>query len=277
MKPFVVNRHGRIVFPFNFFPELDVSVFDTLEQFEAVIRRDFEDKARSVRDIVAQLDLRAYPSRYELLRDVAAHLFWAHRYPMTLYERRPVRWRDVPRRRPGVFLPVPRPSVPDPATAVIEAGYRALPPRWDDGTEHTIFGLLLDVFRDGKEPELVRQPLLPMVAEAMGDPQFLAYEIVAYDRDYPLSREDDVLGYGHRVPELEALMRQAMVLHNQCPWDREATRLTPLAALTEDAMVLVLHPRSVEVHRFLDRVKRGRVPAPSRRASAALRHPAVPV
>src|SRR5262245_57098680 len=45
MKPFVVNRYGRIVFPFNFFPELDFSVFQSLEQFAAVIRRDFEEKA----------------------------------------------------------------------------------------------------------------------------------------------------------------------------------------------------------------------------------------
>jgi len=45
MKPFVVNRYGRIVFPFNFFPELDFSVFGTLDQFAAVIKRDFEEKA----------------------------------------------------------------------------------------------------------------------------------------------------------------------------------------------------------------------------------------
>ena len=37
MKPFVVNRYGQIVFPFNFIPELDFSVFETLEQFAAVI------------------------------------------------------------------------------------------------------------------------------------------------------------------------------------------------------------------------------------------------
>jgi len=45
MKPFVINRYGRIVFPYNFFPALDFSVFETLDQFAAVIRRDFEDKA----------------------------------------------------------------------------------------------------------------------------------------------------------------------------------------------------------------------------------------
>ena len=36
MKPFVINRYGRIVFPFNFFPELDFSAFQTLEQFAAL-------------------------------------------------------------------------------------------------------------------------------------------------------------------------------------------------------------------------------------------------
>ena len=29
MKPFVVNRHGRLVFPSNFLPELDFSVLPT--------------------------------------------------------------------------------------------------------------------------------------------------------------------------------------------------------------------------------------------------------
>ena len=45
LKPFVINRYGRMVFPCNFFPELDFSVFQTLHQFNAVIRRDFGEKA----------------------------------------------------------------------------------------------------------------------------------------------------------------------------------------------------------------------------------------
>lgn len=32
MKPFVINRYGRMVFAFNFPPELDFSVFETLER-----------------------------------------------------------------------------------------------------------------------------------------------------------------------------------------------------------------------------------------------------
>jgi hypothetical protein len=70
MKRFVINRHGRIVLPFNFFPERDFSVFETLEQFDAVIKREFEEKARREADIVSRLDTGAYQSRYELLRDV---------------------------------------------------------------------------------------------------------------------------------------------------------------------------------------------------------------
>jgi len=56
MKPFVINRYGRIVFPESFFPELDFSVFDTLDQFAAVIKRDFEEKAPSETDIVARVE-----------------------------------------------------------------------------------------------------------------------------------------------------------------------------------------------------------------------------
>src|SRR5207249_1415616 len=92
MKPFVINRYGRMVFPFSFFPELDFSVFETLDQFAAVIRRDFEDKAPSENDIVSKVDAGDYTSRYELLRDLALNLFWVNRYAMTMYEKRPTRW-----------------------------------------------------------------------------------------------------------------------------------------------------------------------------------------
>ncbi len=53
LKPFVINSHGRIVFPGNFFPELDFSVFKSLKQFAAVIRRDFGEKAPTDVEIAA--------------------------------------------------------------------------------------------------------------------------------------------------------------------------------------------------------------------------------
>src|SRR5207249_4374613 len=120
---------------------------------------------------------------------------------------------------------------PGPATAVMEAGYRALRPTWDADTEQTIFGLLLDVFRNQKGAELGARAIVLTVAEAIADPDALVYEILDYDPDYPVYRFDDVVGYSHHVPELEALMRHAMVLHNEFPWSREDTRLTAVSAL----------------------------------------------
>jgi hypothetical protein len=81
------------------------------------------------------------------------------------------------------------------------------------------------------------------------------YEVLGFDPDYPVYRYDDVVGYRHDVPELEALMRHAMVLHNEFPWNREDTRLTAVGALGPDDVVLLLYPRSVEVSQFVRRVQ----------------------
>ena len=56
MKPFVVNRHGHLVFPSNFFPELDFSVLESLSQLSSVIKRDFEAKAPTGTDIVDRIE-----------------------------------------------------------------------------------------------------------------------------------------------------------------------------------------------------------------------------
>ena len=255
MKRFVVDRHGRIVFPFNFFPALDVSVFERLDQFEAVIRRDFADKARTQAEIVARVDTGGYIGRYELLRDLATNLFWANRYVMTMYDKRPTRWRDVPRRRGDVFLPVVTPIDPGPVSAVIETGYRALSPTWDAATERTIFGLLIEILRNRGGVELDAHAIVPTVAEARADSRARIYEISTYDPDYPVYRYNDVVGYRHRVPELEALMRHAMVLRSEFPWNLEDTRCTAIGDLRGDEVVLLLHPRTDEVRRFLDRMK----------------------
>jgi hypothetical protein len=102
VRPFVVNGHDRLVFPSNFIAELDFSVLETLEQLGAVIRRDFEAKAPTGSEILERVDSDAYRSRYELLRDLAMNLVWGNRYAMTMYEKRPTRWRDLPRRRDDV-------------------------------------------------------------------------------------------------------------------------------------------------------------------------------
>ncbi len=276
MKPFVVNRYGRIVFPSNFIPELDFSVFETLEQFAAVIKRDFEEKAPTETDIVARVEARHYKGRYELLRDLALNLFWVNRYAMTMYEKRPTRWRDVPRHRDDVFLPVFKAWEGAELTAVIEEGYRALPPTWDEGTEDKISRILLDVFRHKKGAGAELPAIKPTVPEILADPKNLTYHLLVYDPDYPGYSHDDIIECTHRVPELEALLRQAMVLNNQYRWDRTKTRLTEVGRLHDDDFVVVFHPRNDEVLQFIRRVKSGTRVRLKKPAPADSRNPVSP-
>jgi len=261
MKPFVVNRYGRIVFPFNFFPALDFSVFETLEQFAAVIRRDFEDKAPSEPEIVERLTAGGYKGRYELLRDLALDLFWINRYPFTMYDKQPMRWRDVPKQRDDVFLPIFKPWEGAELAAAIESGYRNLVPTWDEGTEDKIFRVLLDVFRHKKGAGAELSPIKPTVGEIP---------------DYPGYGWDDIVEYWHRVPELEALMRQTMVLHNQYRWDRARMRVIEVGKLHDDDFVVVYRPRGDDVLQFIRRVKGGRRGRPARPRPAESRRPVEP-
>ena len=38
MQPFLLNGHGRVVFPSNFIPELDLSTMHSFEQLDSAIR-----------------------------------------------------------------------------------------------------------------------------------------------------------------------------------------------------------------------------------------------
>jgi len=270
MKPFVINRYGRIVFPFNFFPELDFSTFQTLEQFAAVIKRDFEEKAPTEIDILARVESGGYKGRFDLLRDLALHLFWVNRYAMTMYEKRPTRWRDVARHRDDLFLPVFAVRDGTETTTAIESAYRALPATWDEGTEDKICRVLLDLFRHKKGAGAELPAIKPTVGELLARPRSLTYHLLAHNPDYPGYGHDDIIEFAHAVPELEALMRQAMVLHNQYRWDRAKTRLTEVGQLHDDDFVVVFHPRNDDVMHFIRRVKgvqrvrpRRSAPAPS--------------
>ncbi len=276
MKPFVVNRYGRIVFPYNFFPALDFTVFETLEQFAAVIRRDFEEKAPTEAEMVTRLEAGGYKGRYELLRDLALDLFWVNRYPFTMYDKQPMRWRDVPRQRDDIFLPIFKPWEGAEPAAAIEAGYRNLVPTWDEGTEDKIFRILLDVFRHKKGAGAELSPIKPTVGEILSSPRNLTYHLLAYDPDYPGYGWDDIVEYWHRVPELEALMRQTMVLHNQYRWDRGKMRVIEVGKLHDDDFVVAYRPRNDDVLHFIRRVKGGRRARPRKPRPAEARAPIAP-
>jgi len=269
VKPFVVNRHGRLVFPANFLGDLDFSVLETLDQFTAVIGRDFEAKAPTGTDILVRVESGAYPRRFELLRDLGQHLYWANRYSITMFDRRPTRWRDLAKRRDDVFLPVLTPwEDSERKVAAVEQAYRALPPTWDGGAEDTIFDLLFDLFKTKLYHATELPPIKPTVAEFLGQPDALTFVMPGYDPDYPVFRTEDILDAHEDVPELEALMRWAMVLHNQYPWDRSRTELRGPGEIGDDDFVVAFHPRTRDVLAFIERVKRSaHRPAPGRDAA----------
>ena len=171
MQPFVVNRYDRIVFPSNFVPELDLSVMHSLAQLDAVVRRDFEVKAPSGTDILGRVEEGGYASRYELMRDLALNLFWTNRFSMTLWEKRPTRWADVPRSRSDVFMPIVTPWADgDRKVAAVLGAYEALPPTWNRAVEDAIFATLFDVFGHRKHDATDLQPIKPTVAQILSDP-----------------------------------------------------------------------------------------------------------
>jgi 3-oxoacyl-[acyl-carrier-protein] synthase III len=265
VKPFVLNRHGRVFFPFNFFPELDFSIFDTVEQFSSVIKRDFEEKAPTEADVVSRLQAGQYRSRFEVCRDLALDLFWVNRYAMTMYDKRPMRWGDVPRHRDVAGL-----------AAAIEAGYHALPAQWDQAAEDKSFRILLDVFRNKPGAGAELPAIKPTVAEILLDAGCLTLQLLAYDPDFPRYSYDDILDCSHPVPEIEALLRQAMVFHNQYPWNRAKSTLAEVGRLRDDDCVVTFHPRNQEVLRFIRRVKAGGRRRRARPATLELSRPITP-
>jgi 3-oxoacyl-[acyl-carrier-protein] synthase III len=282
---FVVNRHGRLVFPDNFLGELDFSVLDTLDQFTAVIGRDFEAKAPTGTDILARVESGSYPGRFELLRDLGQNLFWANRYTIPMFDRRPTRWRDLAKRRDDVFLAVLTPwEDSERKVAAVEQAFRELPATWDAEAETRVFDLLFDLFRNKLYHATELPPIKPTVAEFLGQPDALTWVMPEYDPDYPVFRTEDIVDAQEKVPELEALLRWAMVLHNQYPWDRSRAELRGTAEISDDDFVVALHPRNRDVMAFIDRVKRSaaarqdsaRAAAPARRERAEAVAPVTP-
>ncbi len=255
MNAFVLNRHGRMVFPSNIVPELDFSTIESLEQLDNVIRRDFETKAPSGTDILERVQTGAYESRYALMRDIALNLFWANRFAITMYDKRPTRWADVPRNRSDVFLPVLEPwEDGERKVAAVHEAYPTLPPQWDGACEDRIFQVLFDVFGNRRHHATTLPAVKPTVAEFLDTPGALTFRLRNYDPDYPVYDLSDIVDVSEDVPELEALHRWAMVLHNQYPWDRTQVELADASQLADDDYVVAFHPRDKEVRAFLRRL-----------------------
>ena len=265
MKPFVINRHGRLVFPSNFLPDLDFSVLQSLDRLDAVIARDFEAKAPTGTDILERVESGSYGSRYDLMRDVALNLVWVNRYALTMYVKRPTRWRDVPRRHVDVFLPTLTPWE-DGARKVAAVGsaYDALAPGPDPEAEDRIFRMLFDVFGNRRHHATELQAIKPTVAEALREPGSLTLCLPDHDPDYPTYGFEAIRDCRESVPALESLHRLAMVLHDQHPWERAKAELKEVQAIGDDEFVVAFIPRNAEVMDFIRRVKKGERPPAAR-------------
>jgi 3-oxoacyl-[acyl-carrier-protein] synthase III len=194
---------------------------------------------------------------------------------MTLYEKRPTRWSDVPRTRSDVFLPILTPWADgDRKVAAVKGAYETLPPTWDEAVEDRIFAILFDVFGHRKHHASDLPTIKPTVAEILSDPTNLTFRLRSHDADFAVYDFTDIVDCAEEVPELEALNRWAMVLHNQYPWDRAQAELVEVGLLKDDDYVVVLHPRDQEVRQFLRRLKAGQVPvsgSPAREATQPIR------
>ncbi|MBC3190581.1 ketoacyl-ACP synthase III [Pseudonocardia sp. C8] len=273
MKPFVVNSHDRLVFPANFLGELDFSVIDDLEQFTAIVGRDFESKAPTGTDILERITAGKYESRFALLRDVSQNLFWVNRYSMTMFEKRPTRWRDLPRHRGDVFLPTLTPwQDGDKKIRAVRDAFATLPATWDDAAEQKIFDLLFDVFGNRRHHATELPALKPTVQEFLTTPGAQTWVVPHHDPDYPVFSFNEIVDADADRPELEALTRWAMVLHNQYPWDRAATELRTADRIGDDDYVIAFHPRNRDVEAFLDRASGAR---PARRGRISTQADAV--
>jgi 3-oxoacyl-[acyl-carrier-protein] synthase-3 len=270
-----MNSHGKIVFPSNCIPDLDFSTFHTLKQLDAVIQRDFDAKAPTGSEILERINTGAYKTKFELMRDMALNLFWANRFKITMYEVQPTRWADVPRHRDDVFVPIQTPWTDrETKVSAVSSAYPGLPAQWDDEVEDRIFEVLFDVFGHRRNHATKLSAVLPTVAELLSDPNNQTLRLNRYDPDFRRYSYTEIIDCDEEVPELEALRRWSMVLHNQYPWSRNEAALAKVGELRDDDYVVVFHPRDREVQLFLSRVKSGHTP---KRAAPAAPQVSAPI
>jgi 3-oxoacyl-[acyl-carrier-protein] synthase-3 len=261
MHAFELNKHGKLVFPANCFPDLDFSTVENLEQLTAVIQRDFDAKAPTGTDILERIKTGSYQSKFELMRDMALNLFWANRFKITMYDVQPTRWADVPRLRDDVFVPIQTPwRDRETKVSAVFSAYPNLPAQWDDEVEDSIFEVLFDVFGQRRNHATKLSAVVPTVAELLSDPSNQTLRLNRYNPDFRRYSYEEIIDCNEDVAELEALRRWSMVLHNQYPWSRSDAALAPVSELRDDDHVVVFYPRDRDVAQFLSRVRSGYAP-----------------
>ena len=117
------------------------------------------------------------------------------------------------------------------------------------------FRILLNVYKNALSSGGELWPIRPTVAEALADPANRTRQLLAYDPDYLRYTFNDVVDCLHPVPELEALMRQCMILHNQYPWDPATSTQSEIGSLRMTTTWWPSIRRDEYVKRFIQRVR----------------------
>lgn len=277
MRAFELNKHGKLVFPANCFPDLDFSTMDSLEQLHKVVQRDFDAKAPSGTDILERIKTGEYRTKFDLMRDMALNLFWANRFKITMYDVQPTRWADVPRHRDDVFVPIQTPwQDRETKVSAVFSAYPNLPAQWNDEVEDSIFEVLFDVFGHRRNHATKLSAVVPTVAELLSDPANQTLRLNRYNPDFRRYSYEEIIDCNEDVAELEALRRWSMVLHNQYPWSRSDAALAPVSELRGDDHVVVFYPRDRDVARFLSGIRSGSTPKKEAGAPVAPTEPARP-
>ncbi|HIJ95281.1 MAG TPA: ketoacyl-ACP synthase III [Desulfuromonadales bacterium] len=278
MKPFRLNKHGKLVLPCSIFIDIDFTIIKNLDHLQAIVRRDFEGKAPTGTEIAKRASAGSYATRYDLLRDISLNLFWANRYALTMYDKRPTRWRDVPRNREDVFVALLQPWTDGKAkAAIVREAYGKLNAMWNQTSEDELFDMLFDVFSNKLYRAQELPPIKATIAEALATPEAMTTTIGKFNPDYLHYSDIEILDASEEQPELEALRRWAMVLHNQHPWDRSRAKLKTFDELEDDDVVVLFYPKNRDVLDFINRVKSGTMPTPKSPKAAPSCAPVMPL
>jgi 3-oxoacyl-(acyl-carrier-protein) synthase III len=278
MKPFRLNKHGKLVLPCSIFIDIDFTIIKNLDHLQAIVRRDFEGKAPTGTEIAKRATAGSYATRYDLLRDISLNLFWANRYALTMYDKRPTRWRDVPRNREDVFVALLQPWTDGKAkAAVVRDAYGKLDAMWSQSSEDELFNMLFDVFSNKLYRAQELPPIKATIAEALATPDAMTTTIGKFNPDYLHYSDIEILDASEEQPELEALRRWAMVLHNQHPWDRSRAKLKTFDEMEDDDVVVLFYPKNRDVLDFINRVKSGTMPTPTSPKAAPPHAPVTPL
>ena len=175
-----------------------------------------------------------------------------------------------------MFLPIVAPWLDrDAKVEAVARGYAGLPPTWNAASEDRIFAELFDVFGHRTFDATELPSIKPTIAEALTEPASLTFTLADYDPDHLFHTYEDIVDVTDDVPELEALQRWSMVLHNQYPWDLSTVRLTAVGDLADDDMIILFVPRSRDVLRFVRTVKAAAAALAAKAPATAADRPAV--